>query len=301
MSFRIEGGGAVGGGSAIVTMRSKNFRNISPSATEFFQVWDPADPVLPEPDLCHVMVTTRLPYMDALSSNNVGCCGAAFGYKIFRKGNIPQKLFAWRGAGGPSSLPYTYSRNQDFSGFNDSTSRTNAYELPLAAVQSAMNGRNDYLPPDAENNYRGVWDTVFNGGRGAKNTSNFVGGGGGGANGTIFGRGGNANLIYGGGTGGNATATARGPAAVAMHEKVFKNWSPIFKSFIKGDDSEAPSDRYGASGKAKFVVPTGNFILASGPTNIETAGVVLPEPAWPPPSTIINDDVMNFVVLCEYY
>ena len=147
MSFSFLGGGGGGQSGAIVTMRSKNFRNIDPSSSDFFQVWDPSDPTLPEPDFCHILVTTRLPYMNHLTAaDSPGCCGAAFGYKVFMKGNVPQKLYAWRGGSGPPSLPYTYSDNAYFSGFNDSPVRGGGYELPLAAKQSAMGSSDTTLP-----------------------------------------------------------------------------------------------------------------------------------------------------------
>ncbi len=305
MTFSFIGAGGGGGSGAIVTMRSKNFRNVNPSSSEFFQVWDPSDSTLPEPDFCHIMVTTRLPYMNHLTADSSpGCCGAAFGYKVFTKGNVPQKLYAWRGGGGPPSLPYTYSDDAYFSGFNDSPVRGGGYEIPLAALQSAMGTSDTYLAPDAENHYRGDWDVVFNGGNGAKLTTSpfpFGGQGGAGANGTIFGPGGNANDQYGGGTGGNATSSARGPSAIVMHEKVFENWSPMFKTWIQGDTSNLTNSWQGESGKAKIAVPSGRFLLSGGPTNIDTANVILPEPAIPPGSNTINDDVMNFVILSEYF
>ena len=304
MTFSFLGAGGGGQSGAIVTMRSKNFRNVNPSSSDFFQVWDPNDPTLPEPDLCHVLVTTRLPYMNNLTAaSSPGCCGAAFGYKVFTKGNVPQKLYAWRGGGGPPSIPYTYSDDVYFSGFNDSPSRGGGYELPLAALQSAMGTSDTYLAPDAENHSRGDWNVVFNGGNGAKLAVSpfpFAEEGGAGANGSIFGPGGHANEMYGGGTGGDATSSARGPSAIGMHEKVFENWSPMFKGWIQGDNSNLSQSWQGESGKAKISVPSGRFLLSGGPTNIDTTNIVLPSPSIPPGSKTINDDVMNFVILSEY-
>jgi len=303
MSFGFIGGGSVGAGGSVVTIKNTNFSNWNPDATKFHEVWEKDNFLKPEPDICHVFVVTRLPYMDRYNATGnvakAGSCGAAFGYVFFEKGSVPEKLYGWKGRDG--DYPYTYSQDSYFCGLNSAPNRTNAFELPVPCPQSKFGANEPFIPPDAKNHFKGDWVVVFNGGKGGPDTNpgGFVSAGAAGSSGSIFGDGYDGTSQYGAGSGGNASASGKGAAAVGMHPKVMPQWADVFKATIIGDDPI--SGKVGASGKATFNVPADYFIFGSAPSLIDVSRVALPEPQLPQPGNVSNNTSMTFTVINQYF
>jgi len=315
MSFKFFGdvGAAPVPGSRVSvfeTIQTTQFTNENPDSTKFVQIWDPSSSVMPEPDISHVLLTGRLPQMDKTGSpaNYPGSCGASFGYARLLKGNIPQKLYAWKGW--YDGYPYTYSDPYHTSGFSDTPSnafRAGAYQIPVPARQSNFR-RRSFPGPDAVAGKHGDWAVTFSGGTGAwVDTQSsagitFGGYGGAGSNASIFGPGYNANGHYGGGTGGNATATARGAAATSMHPDVIPEWAQITKAFITASD---PTDTgFGASGDATFgPLPTNLYLYAASvPFAIDESLLVLPSGiAIPNNAPGANDLTITLTILNQYF
>lgn len=297
--------------SVFETIQTTQFTNENPDSTKFVQIWDPSSSVMPEPDITHVMLTGRLPQMDKTGSpaNYPGSCGAAFGYARLLKGNIPQKLYAWKGW--YDNYPYAYTDPYHTSGFSDTPSnafRAGAYQIPVPAKQGVF-WRRSFPAPDAVAGKHGDWAVTFSGGTGAwvynqspTELTFATGYGGAGSNGSIFGPGYNANGNYGGGTGGNATATARGPAATSMHPDVLPEWAQITKAFVTASDPTNPG--LGAAGDATFgPLPTNLYLYAASvPFAIDESLLVLPSGiAIPNNAPGANDLTITLTIFNQYF
>jgi len=293
--------------SVFETIQATQFTNENPAADKFVQIWDPNVARLPEPDISHVLLTGRLPQLDKASdaNNYPGSCGAAFGYARLLKGNIPQKLYAWKGWW--DTFPYRYNDPYHTSGFSfepRNNFQEGAFQIPVPAKQSNFR-RRSFPAPDAVAGKHGDWAITFSGGAGAWSstppdfTFTFAAG----SSASIFGPGYDATPGFAGGTGGPATATARGPAATRMHPDVIPEWAAITKAFIVGDDP-TQSRLEGASGKAKFgPLPTNLYLYsASVPFAIDDTLLKLPTGMETPyPSGGTNKMSITLTIINQYF
>jgi len=301
MSFGFIGAGGAGSGGALWKYSEKSFTNTEPDSTKFFDIWESGNPALPEPDTVHIFMIGGRAWTRASETRDTlkvlpPCCGAAFGYKKFYKGNIPQKLYAWRGRH-QEEYPYTYPKDRTF-GFNTEPTRDGAYLLPNMGGKH-MFPQTDFIPADAKNNHYGDWDVVFNGGKGHYWEWQGIGEpdhDGMGSNGSVFGDGYDGSE-YPAGSGSDGLVGARGTAANLMDSKILKEWGPT-QRLISGDD---PTDNLiGTSGKAKFAVPANIFAVAAAPFAINGNDIKLPSPDAPLRRTDKSGSNLTFVVLQEW-
>ena len=303
MTFSFLGaGGGSGSGVAVWQYLSKAFNNIDPTSSEFIEIWDPADPTLPEPASAHVLVYAQPGWKNAAGKPGVEdyppSCGGAFGYKHYSQGEIPQKVYAWSGRAMPA-YPYDYMDSQRFSGFNTTPSRTRAMMLPNCGGQTYFH-RSDMLAPDAETHYEGDWTKVYNGGNG-----HWWDRGGGllpppndgpGSSGSFFGRGYDGGH-FPGGSGGPGTDTARGPTANKMADGLMDELG-ILKLFVKG---KAQDSNHAESGQFEVILPPDLFLFGQLPFQHDVSLLKLPAGRVPGDR---NEEAprlaMTFAVILEF-
>jgi len=306
MSFKFIGldGGAApasGSNSSIWVYKSADFTYWEPRASDVLQLWDPADPRMPEPDSAHVLVYTQTAWMKNLAENRPPSCGAAFGYKKYLKGSVPQKVYGWRGSHMP--FPYTYNDKSRYGGFNTSASLTGAMLIPNPTDNSHFN-QTDLLAPDAEANKIGAWDIVYNGGNGHwwdRNASNYTTNDAPGSNGSIFGRGVNGAGHYPSGTGGPGTDTARGPVAERMSSEVFEELGAL-RNLIKGKSYDGTDpDKYADNGDFVINPDAGMLMLGGVPVGWDATKLKLGTGMMNPgPRDVAPTYKMSFNVILEY-
>jgi len=311
MSFKFigEGGGAVpaeSANSSIWVYKSANFTYWEPRASDVLQLWDPTNPRMPEPDSAHVLVYTQTAWMKQVGSGQAEdyppSCGAAFGYKKYLKGSVPQKVYGWRGSHMP--YPFTYSDKSRYGGFNTSASLAGAMLIPNPTDNSHFNN-SDLIAPDAEANKIGAWDVVYNGGNG-----HWFDRGTGlthkdrdapGSNGSIFGRGVDGAGEYPSGTGGPGTTTARGPVAERMSSEVFEELGAL-RHFIKGKAYDGTDPDYYADNGDFVINPDAGMLMLGGvPVGWDASKLKLGTGIMNPGQrTVAPSYAMSFNVILEY-
>jgi len=304
MTFKFIGNAvaAAGGGAAVWLYKTKTFSGLSPSESEFIEIWDPSNPSLPEPSSAHVLLYALAGWMRVHNENSPPNCGAAFGYKKYLKGEIPQKVYAWRG-NHHNNYPYDYP-NSAYCGFNTEASFNGAMMLP----NPANNGkgafyRNDFIAPDAVGHAKGNWTKVFNGGNGHwwdRSTTpgeNFATNDGPGSNGSIFGPGYNGGH-YPAGTGGPGTDTARGPTATKIADGVLDELG-MLKLFVKG--KAGADSQHADDGDFVVVLPPDLFLFSQLPFNYDTSLLKLGTGMMIPGDRMANTSYqISFNVILEF-
>ena len=298
-SFNFVGFGGSGSGVAVWKYTAKTFGNAHPDPAEFIQIWDPSDPLLPEPVSAHVMVYAMSAWKNKAGKSDQNdyppACGTSFGYMKYEQGEIPQRVYAWRGRVMP--YPFKYNDSERFCGFNSTPSLNDAMMLPNTSAQGNFH-QTDFLATDAETHRVGDWTKVFNGGNGHW----YSGGGvslhedGPGSSGSIFGHGYDGD-IYPGGSGGPGTATARGPAATHIADGVLEEFG-LLKLFIKG--KPASDDQHADNGAFRVVLPPDLFLFAQLPFQYDASLLKLPESISPARRQTVTSTNMVFAVILEF-
>jgi len=247
----------------------------------FLEIWNKNDPLKPEPTSAYIFVGAMIPWMNAPNENHPPCCGSAFGYKKYRKGQIPEKVYGWRGDHA-IVYPYDYTDRVRYGGFNSTPSYTDAMMLPNACLQGLFT-QTDFIPPDAVNHAIGNWDKVFNGGKGhwfARSTppSNFTGHDGCGSSASIFGPGHDGGQ-YPAGSGGPGTDTARGPVAKGLAPGILVEMG-LYRNFIWGKSRTWNTE--GDAGDFEIHLPPNLFMFGQGPIAFSDNLLSLPPVAIPP-------------------
>jgi len=308
MSFKFFGdvGAAAGGGAAVWLFKNKVFSNTTPSSGQYIQIWDPNDKTLIEPDSAHVLLYTPTGWMKGADLTTVEdhppSCGAAFGYKKYLKGSIPQRVYGWRGTHF-EAYPYDYTNRLKYAGFNTSASSGDGAMMLPNPCGNQFFTQTDFVAPDAENNAIGSWDKVFNGGNGhwfdrsTPTGANFATNDGPGSNGSIFGRGYNGGK-FPAGTGGPGTDTARGPVAKKIADGVFDELG-LVKYFTQGlagtDTAKADNGAY------EVVLPPGLFLFSQLPFQYDTSLLQISSGmSEPGPRSVRFDGVLSFNVILEF-
>lgn len=224
-------------------------------------------------------------------------CGAAFGYKKYLKGQIPEKVYAWRG-NHQSHYPYTYPVDGMF-GFNTTPSRTDAMQLPNPGSQSMFH-QTDFIPADAVNHAQGNWTKVYNGGKGhwwdRPGLVFKADPDGPGSSASLFGPG-HDGAHYPAGTGGNGTDTARGPVAKGLAPGILEEMG-IYRNFIWG---KAGTDRTWAdNADYEIHLPPNLFMFGQGPITFSNSLLKLPATNKAPPRTSDVNHRIIFSVMLEY-
>jgi len=310
MSFKFIGEGAgvapSGGNVALWVYKTKTFSNTYIDTSQFFQVWDPNDKRFPEPDSAHFLIYTVAGWMKgadlSTKEDHPPSCGAAFGYKKFTKGNIPQKMYAWRGLHF-DAYPYDYSRTDRYTGINTSPTGVGAMKLPNPCGNHFFT-QSDFIAPDAEGNYLGDWDVVFNGGNGhwwdrGRATSFPTDAPG--SNGSIFGPGQNGAGQFPAGLASSGTTTARGSADISMSLEVMNELGPL-RFFIKGKayDGTDP-DKHADEGNFQIDTTAGMLVDTGIPVQWDASGLKLGTGmSVPGPRDVRFDGVLSFNVILEY-
>ena len=301
MTFSFLGGGG-GFGSGINVLRYVKGRlaGVNPDPNRFLQLWDPNDPMWPEPDIAHVLYYGGTGWMNKYNASDredyPPACGCAFGYKKFRKENVPQRLYGWIGALA-STFPYDYSDSSAYGGFNIGPSRTGAWELPTPTRQGFFH-KTDYLAPNVYGHAKGQWDAVFPGGNGHwfKRTLVVTSPDGCGSNASVFGRG-YPGDVFPGGTGGPGTATARGPVATHIADGVLDELG-AFKRFVKGKAQVSPVQ--GDNGDFVVDIPSDMFEFAGAPVSPDGSLLKLPWGPTPTSRDFINSYGGGFGAILQY-
>jgi len=302
MSFGFIGASGAGSGVSIFQYVTKEFDLLVPTATDFIEIWNPNNPLLPEPESAHVMLCGMVGWLNSKNENHPPNCGAPFGYKRYLKGNVPRKVYAWRGNHNTHGYPYNYDDNGTYCGFNTSASFNGAMMLPNPGSQS-MFSQTDFIAADAVNHSKGDWDKVFNGGNGHyfARPGAFKNHDGPGSNASIFGSGYNGGQ-YPAGTGSAGTDTARGTEATHIAKGILDEFG-FFKNFVKGAAPETDENKTGSDGSFTLNVPSDVFPFGMAPLSIDTSKLQLPK-AVPPTdrldSTGLTEYKITFAVILEY-
>ena len=299
MTFSFIGGGGSGSGVAVWQYMDKDFSNLDPDPNKYIEIWDPNDPLLPEPASAHVLVYAKAAWMNKAAQGGYQdyppACGSSFGYKHYSRGEVPQKVYAWKGRNF-GAYPYDYTDQNAYFGFNIGPSKTGALMLPNCGAQSYF-FQSDFIAPDAENNNFGDWTKIFNGGNGHYYDDalqiDFHDGPG--SSGSIFGRGYNGD-IYPAGSGGPGTATARGPEATHMAKGVMDELG-LLKLFVKG---KAADRDHADNGDYQVVLPPDLFLFGQLPFDYNTSLLKLPVSTPPPNRKTIPNYSMVFAVILEF-
>ena len=301
MSFRINGGGAGGSGVAVWQYLTKEFNNIDVASDQFIEIWDPNDPLLPEPASAHVMVYTKHMWMNKASASDKEdyppACGSSFGYKHYQQGEIPKKVYAWKG-NSMFGYPYNYA-TRAYCGFNitPSADPTTALMLPNCGAQGDFH-QTDAIAPDAEKHYIGDWTKVFNGGNGHWWTRGgfLQTNDGPGSSGSFFGRGYDGGH-FPGGSGGPGTDTARGPTATRIADDVVDEFG-LLKLFVKG--KAGTDDQHADNGDYEVILPPDLFLFGQLPFQYDTSLLKLPTSNPPSARFLAPTPKMVFAVILEF-
>jgi len=164
----------------------------------------------------------------------------------------------------------------------------------------------DFVAPDAEGNYLGDWDVVFNGGNGhwydrasggfpdqSKDAP--------GSNASIFGPGQNGAGKYPAGLAGPGTDTARGSADIAMSLEVMNELGPL-RFFIKGKayDGTDP-DKHADEGNFQIDTTAGMLVDTGIPVQWDASNLQLGTGMMAPgPRDIRPTQKISFNVILEY-
>ena len=305
MSFSFLGAGGGGSGVAIWQYLTKEFNNIPPDANEFIEIWDPNDPLLPEPASAHVLVYSKHMWMNQATGNvhenYPPACGSSFGYKHYSQGEVPTKVYAWKG-NSMIGFPYDYTAKRAYCGFSDTPSYTTGEPmmLPNCGAQGDF-FKTDSIAPDAETHHIGDWTKVFNGGNGHwwdrsvspffQNTNDGPG-----SSGSFFGRGYDGGH-FPGGSGGPGTDTARGPTATRMADGLMDELG-LLKLFVKG--KAASDNNHADDGDYQVVLPPDLFLFGQLPFQYDTSLLHLPVSNTPSARNLAPTPKMVFAVILEF-
>ncbi len=298
--------GAVGGGSGVAVWQylTKTFNNINPASDQFIEIWDPNDPLLPEPASAHVLVYSKHMWMNKATTTDAEAyppaCGSSFGYKHYSKGEVPKKVYAWKG-NSMIGFPYDYTAKRAYCGFGDTPSYTTGAPmmLPNCGAQGDFH-QTDAIAPDAETHHEGDWTKVFNGGNGHywdRPTFPFrPDNDGAGSSGSFFGRGYDGGH-FPGGSGGPGTDTARGPTATRMADGLLDEFG-LLKLFVKGKASA--DNNHADNGDYQVVLPPDLFLFGQLPFQYDASLLHLPVSNPPSARTLAPTPKMVFAVILEF-
>ncbi len=300
----LGGGGGSGSGIAIWQYLTKTFNNIPPAADQFIEIWNPNDPLLPEPASAHVLVYSKHMWMNQATTNEhenyPPACGSSFGYKHYSQGEIPQKVYAWKG-NSMAAYPYNYASGRSYCGFNTEPSYTTG--SPMMIPNCGAQGyffKTDSIAPDAEAHYIGDWTKVFNGGNGHywdRAVFPFAPtNDGAGSSGSFFGRGYDGKH-FPGGSAGPGTDTARGPTATKIADGLLDEFG-LLKLFTKG--KAAADDNHADNGDYQVVLPPDLFLFGQLPFQYDTSLLHLPVSNPPSARQLAPTPTMVFAVILEF-
>ena len=302
MTFSFLGGaGGAGTGGSIWKYLTKTFSNSVPSSSDFIELWDASDPLLPEPTSAHVMFYAQSGWKNVNTASAredyPPACGAAFGYRHYFQGEIPNKLYGWQGYA-MLSYPYDYMDNKRFAGINTTASLSGSMLIPNPGGQSYFH-KSNFIAPDAESHYEGDWTRVFNGGNGHywdrpsfPVVPNYDGTG---SCGSFFGRGYDGGH-YPGGSGGPGTDTARGPVATKIADGVLDVMG-VFKWFVKGKSQD---NNHGDNGEFEIVMPPDLFLFGQAPFHYDASLLKFPSCTPPGDRTEHTSHDATLAVILEF-
>ena len=304
MTFSFIGAGGGGSDVAVWQYLTKTFNNNPPAADQYIQIWDPNDPLLPEPASAHVLVYSKHMWMNQ-AGNQQGdeyppACGSSFGYKHYSQGEIPQRVYGWKG-NSMAGYPYNYAPIDKYCGFNTEPTRDTGSPLmlPNCGAQGDFH-KTDAIAPDAETHHIGDWTKVFNGGNGHywhrasfPFRPNYDGAG---SSGSFFGRGYDGGH-YPGGSGGPGTDTARGPVATRMADGLLDEFG-LLKLFVKG--KAAADNEHADNGDYQVVLPPDLFLFGQLPFQYDASLLHLPVSNAPSARNVAPTPTMVFAVILEF-
>ena len=309
MTFSFIGAGGGGSGVSVWQYLTTDFDNTTPSSSKFIEIWDPNDPLLPEPASAHVLVYGPRAWMKVAKTTPVPsdldeyppACGSAFGYKRYTKGEIPTKVYGWRGFH-MNPFPYPYDDHSRYFGFDTKPAIdvNTSLMLPNCGGQQQFH-QTDFLPSDAVTHQIGDWTKVFNGGKGHYWVRPFFpfrpDNDGAGSNASFFGPGYDGGH-FPGGSGGPGTDTSRGPAATHIADGVLDELG-LLKVFVKG--KPASDNNHADNGDYEVVLPPDLFLFGQLPFQYDTSLLKLPVGNLPcDRRTYLPGPSMIFAVILEF-
>ncbi len=287
-------------------LTANDFTNSDPTSSKFVEIWEEGNKSKPKPDSITVMMWGQQPWHKSGTETTARPpdCGSAFGIVTLKGDDIPQKLYAWRGAH-QISYPYTYPKSRTF-GFNSTTSREGAWLLPNMCG-SYLFTNTDFIAPDAVNNHWGNFDAVYNGGNGhffAFTPTTGATHDAPGSNGSPFGNGKTSTTMYPASCGGSGTATGRGPKAKGIGLDILKPLGGLRPHASELEPQTPRLDYDGGNGGFEFILPTGSFGMARGaPYTPDTTVVRVPGGPYPKNRVFLNSGITYtpfLYILFEY-
>lgn len=283
--------------------RYANFENANPSPDKFIQLWESGNKAKPRPKtVTIIMWGPRCWHRNGfIDTTHPPDCGSAFGIVTLREEDIPERIYAFRGAH-QSGATYTYPIERTF-GFSRNLSRTGAWLLPNMGANHYFTD-NDFPAADAVNHHWGDFDVIYNGGDGhffpitGALTHDSPG-----SNGSPFGAGITSTSQYPASCGGSGTSTARGPKADGIQDDIL---TPLGSLRPYASEIEPEQDKlnlWGGAGGFEFVLPSGLFGMENGVpyttdvTKVRIEGGIAPRQR----NYTVGDIYTNYIyVLSEY-
>ncbi len=264
-------GGSGGGGTVVNSDSSGLFKmthHTTPSGASnitWIRIYSTTDKSKPKPKEIMVMFNGRTPWNAAKNSNSPPNPGTAFGIKIFKGDEVPEKIYVHSQFSNPPG--FDYGNGTKYSLLATDEHFNNKFGLPNPC-NSREFVRQDNIAPDAKTHHIGDWDFIANGGNGI-----FTNGGGDidscGSNGSMFGDGKTSFGRYPSSCGAPGTTTERGLLAHGItYNKVFDSFKSIL-SFAQEQNPVIPSgsniNNVGGSGALDFVLTENvEFGMANG-------------------------------------
>ena len=247
-------------------LSANNFTNVNPDQNKYVEIWEDGNKSKPKPDSITVMMWGQQAWHKTGTETTARPpdCGSAFGIVTLKGDDVPEKIYAFRGAHQPS-YPYTYSKERTF-GFNSTPSRDGGWLLPNMCGSYHFTNT-DFIAPDAVGHHWGDFDSVYNGGNGhffAFTPTTGATHDSPGSNGSPFGNGKTSTTMYPASCGGSGTATGRGPKAKGIGLDILKPLGSLRPHASELEPQTPRLDYDGGNGGFEFILPTDSFGMARG-------------------------------------